>query len=230
MAGRASGSTMGPGVRRDDGGGVDDEGGGPHPLCYLCSPIQRRSPSVRTLPSPHFRSGTRRPARGLSGGPESRAAQGGGDYRGAAAGAGGGGDGQDAGLDHAAGAYPGHQQGPAVGAAGRHLHQQGRARDARADHPHHRRPGRGAAVAGHVPLGGGPDPAPARRVAGAEIELHHPGYRRCRAAAQTVDRGGGHRPQALDGLVPGKPHRPLEKPRLDARGPAGQRGWPFRRR
>ena len=195
---------------------------------FRCPPLNPcrppRPPHLR--PRPRRRAAAPTTSTGLN--PEQRAAVEA-DRR-AGAGAGRRGHRQDPGADHAPGPHPGHRPGQAVGAAGRHLHQQGRARDARADHPHHRPVGRGPALARHLPLGRRPDPAPPRRAGGAEVQLHHPRHRRSGAADQAGARGREHRRQALDAQDAGRPDRPLEEPRLDARQAAAGRGRGLRQR
>ncbi len=97
-----------------------------------------------------------------------------------------------------------------------------------ADHRHHRPGGRGPALAGHLPLHRRPDPAPARRAGGAEVQLHDHRHRRSGAADQAAAGGGEHRPQALDAQASGRADRPVEEPRLDPGQAAAGRGRALR--
>ena len=203
----------------------------PRPLscgCGVLDLFHAQTRRRRLRPAPHLRprQGRRQGSRAwrLFRRSEPRATCGGGGGGRPGAGAGRRRHRQDAGADHAAGAHPRHRPRQAMGAAGCHLHQQGGARDARADHPPGRVGRRRPSLARHLPLGRRTDSPPPRRAGRAEVELHHPGCRRPGAAAETADRGGEHRRQALDAAPPVRPNRPVEEQGPDARQAAGGRG------
>jgi len=161
--------------------------------------------------------------RPLSGRPQPGAARGGRDPRRPGPGARRRRHRQDPCADHPHRPYPLSRPRPALRHPRRHLHQQGGARNAH-PHRHHGGPGgRRHAVARHLPLHRRQDPAPPCRDGRPQERLHHPGHRRPDPSPEAVDRGRGHRREALAGTRLRRHHGRLEEPRADPRQGAARR-------
>ena len=122
-------------------------------------------------------------------GPQSAAARGGADDRGAGAGPCRRRHRQDRRADRPARPSDRHPPRLAEPDPRRHLHQQGRARNEGARRRIVRRRGRGHAVARHLPLGRRADAAQPRRARRPPVQLHHPRHRRSAARPQAADPG-----------------------------------------